>query len=395
MLDNYSDVLKNTNVPKIIISRQAEDPGEWSSIVDMMSQNKSITSIVVTDANLDWRNIDASEIIRRAPDSLKEFVLQYKKQQHRITLTNFRELCNAIREKQSLERIGFIGLTDPKSNKNYAIRDLVKKLIEEAKHIKSYTIDDDCYEPYTLEALASARNVTELSLNSLTFIHSEDQKLLKNIMGRLKSLSLKDCDVSSISNLADLGKSRTLTSLSLDGVVYGKGDDKLMQAIISLKDQLEELSLSNMFAETHSVILNLLKDNKTLTKLSLTNMDTTEARCEKLLDVLHSNTTLTHLSFALEKLTSESLGKYLQTNRSLKTLELKRCMQMSGLQELAEALEVNTSLTSLHIQRRLSELRCDYAYDEIPYNGMKSESASRFIAALTRNKTLIVSTLLN
>jgi hypothetical protein len=79
MLDNYSDVLKNTNVPKIIISRQAEDPGEWSSIVDMMSQNKSITSIVVTDANLDWRNIDASEIIRRAPDSLKEFVLQYKK----------------------------------------------------------------------------------------------------------------------------------------------------------------------------------------------------------------------------------------------------------------------------------------------------------------------------
>jgi hypothetical protein len=79
MLDNYTDVLKNTNVPKITISRQAEDPGEWSNIVDMMSQNKSITSIVVTDANLDWRNIDASEIIRRAPDSLKEFVLQYKK----------------------------------------------------------------------------------------------------------------------------------------------------------------------------------------------------------------------------------------------------------------------------------------------------------------------------
>jgi hypothetical protein len=72
-------------------------------------------------------------------------------------------------------------------------------------------------------------------------------------------------------------------------------------------------------------IADLLQDNKTLTKLSFTNCDIQETDCDAIMNALQRNTTLTHLSFAAEKLTSESIGRYLQTNRSLKTLELKKC----------------------------------------------------------------------
>jgi hypothetical protein len=393
---NFQDteILMNTNVPAICIypPLSAEWPDNWRNIFKSLSNNNSITSLTASTMLFTILKVQPAEMIRLAPDSLKEFSLLCPR---RISLRSVDEICKAIREKKTLERIcltELVGVPDQYYPTDPLPLQLCK-LIEEAKHIKGYMLDKSCCDFSILESLKSATHVTDLSFKHLVF-QREEVPILGDIMTRVTKLSLEACDYINFQNFAEhLAISRSLTSLSLSSLKNYVDINIIIKVAMSSLSHLEELSLGHIqYEELHHRIADLLQDNKTLTKLSFTNCDIQETDCDAIMNALQRNTTLTHLSFAAEKLTSESIGRYLQTNRSLKTLELKKCLRVESLDEISKALEVNTTLTSLHIKRSASSEELPRLY-KLLYNQhfLSNGNVVPFIKALKVNKTLKVS----
>ena len=143
-----------------------------------------------------------------------------------------------------------------------------------------------------------------------------------------------------------------------------------------LKVQEVDLSGERIEIDLAVRLFGVLKTNKTLTNLDLTQNELGNAPFQILADVLGTNTTLTALNLAdneLSKADFESLAAALGKNATLRSLNLTyNAPSHAGVKSLAAALETNRSLKDLNLS----------------WNNLDPASADSLAASLTRNTTL-------
>jgi hypothetical protein len=169
-------------------------------------------------------------------------------------------------------------------------------------------------------------------------------------------------------------------------------------SLTTLRIDLSPISIDSCRALGH-----LLEVNTTLTELGLTRCKLDDDDCEDIMQALKVNTTLTNLSLSGNLINSDEISKVLQVNSTLKSLNLNFCEDLDPqLEDLSDALMVNTSLTDLEMLvtiRVEGMLNLGQALEyngslrklhvELPLRFDKQRTYfSEFLGSLKRNKSL-------
>ncbi|MBN9230889.1 MAG: hypothetical protein J0I93_08555 [Legionella sp.] len=211
---------------------------------------------------------------------------------------------------------------------------------------------------YLAELLLPNDSLTDLNLrrNLITPQGMTHLAQALKALVQLKTLKLSQNRINSdgVRNLgAGLAENKSLTCLDLSGnEIKNLGLSYITQALIENKT-LTSLDLGFNEIDNAGVVhlVELVNNSHTLTCLDLSGNNILATGINRLSTALQTSTSLTQLRFVDSNLGNaemKELGNLLQKNTSIATLEI-RSNAITDLQDLADALVTNTSLTNLDL----------------------------------------------
>jgi len=177
-----------------------------------------------------------------------------------------------------------------------------------------------------------------------------------------------------------LKENQTLTSLSLSGDKIGAKAVRHLAGALEVNQTLTSLSLSGKKIGAKAVghLAGALEVNQTLTSLSLSGKKIGAKAVGRLAGALKENQTLTSLEFVHNDIGDKGvkhLAKALKVNKTLRSLKIAADFHNdigdAGVRYLGEALEVNKTLISLKAAAAAYYLSRDTAEARLPKSNKK------------------------
>ena len=324
-----------------------------SSGVVMLQALQGITALKVLDLDLNhMTSVIAKElvdVIKRNP-YLEELYLAYNDLN-----------SSTIVVLQALQEIRTLKLLDLSGNSMTSVvaQDLagVIKCNPSLTKIDLANNDLKSSAGVVLQALQEVTTVELLNLsqNNLSSVVAEDLAIVIECSSCLMELHLADNDLKSTAVLVlqALKETKTLKLLDLNNNSMTGVVAEDLADVINCNSWLEELYLANNDLKSSAVlVLQALKETKTLKLLDLNNNGMTGVVAEDLADVINCNSCLEELYLAGNDLKSTAVLvlQALKETKTLKLLDLNN-NGMTGVvaEDLADVINCNSCLEELHL----------------------------------------------
>ncbi len=339
---------RSTSIKQLFLHSDAT-PEQWEFIIKALKRNSSIDTIYFSSNNMAYigRAVKAHATLTTGC-----FVLEENAQDNEVE-----ELASALATSKALTSFELRGPFDRPAMPPGKILPLLNAL-KEHRGIVKCRFSSMVFSADTGHSLASMIRYNE-GLKHLTFNYCDIDPLTDPLYDILKlNTSITDLDLSlanftiphMVKILQIFKENTTITSLTLDGInLNDKAVTDELTTVLKT-NTLKKLSLADCHVCTDDIAKGLAL-NKSLTWLSLAK---NRVRGEKLKPFLHKSN-VQHLILndcTVDTRDCPYLFQELADNKSLTNLQMRNIpLQEPALNALASLLDLNTTLRVLHIKR--------------------------------------------